>query len=98
MVQQIFGYDKRHVSWWISYKAIFFNTLYDIKSHYCSDVKVLSSFLNWLNSQIQIREDTNDLSERDREQIDFNNELKESRYNIFGNPVVDRIKYFNYGL
>lgn len=74
---------------------LFFNTLYNIKSHYGNDIKVPSSFLNWLNNQIQINENVNDLSERDPEQIEFNNILKESRHNVFGNPMADRIKRFN---
>lgn len=74
---------------------LFFNTLYEIKSHYGNDIKVPSSFFNWLNKQIQTRENADDLNERDSEQIDFNNKLKDSRYNVFGNPMADRIKHFN---
>lgn len=74
---------------------LFFDTLYDIKSHYENNIQVPSSFLNWLNNQIQIRENINDLSERDPEQIEFNDRLKESRHNVFGNPMAGRIKHFN---
>ena len=58
-------------------------------------MQVPSSFLNWLNNQIQIRENINDLSERDPEQIEFNDRLKEIRHNVFGNPMAGRIKHFN---
>lgn len=72
----------------------FFNTLYNIKLHYDKDLKIPSNFLNWLNDQI-IERETDKLDERDIEQESFDNLLKHSRHEVFGNPMAQRIKHLD---
>lgn len=72
----------------------FFNTLYNIKLKYDTKLNIPSNFLNWLNDQITQRDQDN-LNERDVEQESFDNLLKHSRHEIFGNPMADRIKHLD---
>ncbi|CAL9738020.1 nucleotide exchange factor Sil1p [Monosporozyma servazzii] len=72
----------------------FFNTLYNIKLKYDTKLNIPSTFLNWLNDQITQRGQDN-LNERDVEQESFDNLLKHSRHEIFGNPMADRIKHLD---
>lgn len=84
-----------------------FNALYAIKRRYKSNVRLDSSFMNWLDEQVVARsehlntgasggsaEDDYLLVGRDPEQDEFDRKLIDSNHNVFGNPMAARIKKF----
>lgn len=83
------GIDELH-------KRKFFSSLYKIKEGYKSEVKIDSSFLNWLDSEAELRKNNleDNLKARDLEQDSFDKKLIDSRHLIFGNPMAHRIKRF----
>lgn len=74
----------------------FFNSLYNIKQEY-KDVKIGSTFLNWLSRQAVERKNQldSDLHERDPEQDLFDKRIVESRHLVFGNPMAHRMKNYD---
>ncbi|SCU78877.1 LAME_0A06216g1_1 [Lachancea meyersii CBS 8951] len=75
----------------------FFNSLHRIKEDYTKDVKLDSTFLNWLGKEATHRQQRlkNGLQERDLEQDEFDQKLIDSRHLVFGNPMAHRIKRFD---
>ncbi|CAR27752.1 ZYRO0D05764p [Zygosaccharomyces rouxii] len=75
----------------------FFNSLYNIKTQLGSDIKVDSSFINWLSHETEKRKQNveNQNQNRDLEQDSFDKRLIESRHLVFGNPMAHRVKHFN---
>ncbi|GAV53746.1 hypothetical protein ZYGR_0AK02480 [Zygosaccharomyces rouxii] len=75
----------------------FFNSLYNIKTQLGSEIKVDSSFMNWLSQETEKRKQNveNQNQERDLEQDSFDKMLIESRHLVFGNPMAHRIKHFD---
>ncbi|EJS41799.1 sil1p [Saccharomyces arboricola H-6] len=74
----------------------FFDTLYNLKSIFKSDITINKAFLNWLAQQCKERQSNldNGLHERDIEQDTFDKKLINSRHLIFGNPMAHRLKNF----
>nr|CAI6807238.1 AEL_HP1_G0048650.mRNA.1.CDS.1 [Saccharomyces cerevisiae] len=74
----------------------FFDTLYNLKKIFKSDITINKGFLNWLAQQCKARQSNldNGLQERDTEQDSFDKKLIDSRHLIFGNPMAHRIKNF----
>ena len=75
----------------------FFNTLYDLKIDFGADIKIDTSFINWLINQIEIRSKNlnNGIEQRDIEQDTFDKKLIDSRHKVFGNEMADSIKNFH---
>lgn len=75
----------------------FFDSLYNIKTQLGSEIKVDSSFMNWLSHETERRKQNveNQNQERDLEQDSFDKRLIESRHLVFGNPMAHRIKHFD---
>ena len=75
----------------------FFNTLYNLKTDFGTDIKIDTSFINWLINQIEIRSKNlnNGLEQRDLEQDTFDKKLIDSRHKVFGNEMADSIKNFH---
>ncbi|KAG0668671.1 nucleotide exchange factor sil1 [Maudiozyma exigua] len=75
----------------------FFNTLYDLKTDFGTDIKIDTSFINWLINQIEIRSKSlnNGIEQRDVEQDTFDRKLIDSRHKVFGNEMADSIKNFH---
>lgn len=74
----------------------FFNSLYAIKREF-EDVKIDSSFLNWLSSEVdeRRRQLSNGIQERDLEQDSFDQKMIDGRHLVFGNPMAHRMKNWN---
>ncbi|SMN20022.1 similar to Saccharomyces cerevisiae YOL031C SIL1 Nucleotide exchange factor for the endoplasmic reticulum (ER) lumenal Hsp70 chaperone Kar2p [Maudiozyma saulgeensis] len=75
----------------------FFNTLYNLKTDFSKDIKVDTSFLNWLINQVEERKAhlADGVEPRDPEQDEFDRKLINSRHLVFGNEMADSIKNFH---
>lgn len=72
----------------------FFNCVCFIKESFKESIKIDTDFINWLIVEIESRREKSkdEVYKRDVDQLEFDDQLAQSRHMVFGNPNAARLK------